>query len=152
MRGEGGTGFGMTWQMCLWARMYEGDTAYRLFRNLVAQNTCTNLFSKCYTTLQVDGSSGCTAGIAEMLLQSHEGIIHLLPALPKVWSMGNIKGLRARSGFEVDIKWQNRKLASTTIHSRRGHSCQVRYGNKVVTFKTKKGESFILNGNLDKID
>jgi alpha-L-fucosidase 2 len=152
MRGEGGTGFGMTWQMCLWARMYEGETALRLFGNLVRQNTCANLFSKCYTTLQVDGSFGCTAGIAEMLLQSHEGVIHLLPALPKAWSTGMIKGLKARGGFEVDIEWQNGKLASTTINSARGHPRQVRYGNKVVTFKTKKGESLILNGNLDKID
>lgn len=138
MRGQGGTGFGMAWQMCLWARMYEGDTALRLFRNLVAQNTCPNLFSKCYTTLQVDGSLGCTAGIAEMLLQSHEGEIHLLPALPKEWSTGSIKGLRARGGFEVDIDWKGNKLTSTTIHSTLGHPCQVCYGSKVLLSKRRK--------------
>jgi len=148
MRGEGGTGFGMTWQMCLWARMYEGDTAYRLFRNLVAQNTCTNLFSKCYTMLQIDGSSGCTAGIAEMLLQSHEGRIHLLPALPNAWPTGSIKGLRARGGFQVDIEWRNGRLKSAKINSKLGNPYKVCYGDIIVDYETKAGKSIVLNGKL----
>ena len=107
LRGEGGTGFGMAWQMCIWARMYDGDRAHRWFKKLVARNTCPNLFSKCYGTLQVDGTGGATAGIAEMLMQSHEGEIHLLPALPLAWPTGRVAGLRARGGIEVDIGWKD---------------------------------------------
>jgi len=151
MRGEGGTGFGMTWQMCLWARMYEGDTAYRLFKNSVAQNTCPNLFSKCYTTLQVDGSFGCTAGIAEMLLQSYASEIHLLPALPKAWPTGSIKGLRARGGFEVDIVWKDGKLTAATIRSMLGNKCKVRYGSTVADPPGRAGKSIKLNGRLEQI-
>ena len=149
MRGEGGTGFGHAWQMCLWARMYEGDTALRLFRNLVTQNTCPNLFSKCYSTLQVDGSFGCSAGIAEMLLQSHAGEIHLLPALPKAWAAGSIQGLRARGGFEVDMEWQNGKLTGATINSKLGNPYKVRYGD--IDYETKAGKSTELNGKLQQI-
>jgi len=143
-RGEKGTGFGHTWQMCLWARMYEADTAHRLFRNLISDNTCLNLFSKCYTTLQMDGSSGCTAGIAEMLLQSHAGEIHLLPALPETWATGSVQGLRARGGFEVNISWKDGKLEKTVIRSLNGRDFKVRYGVKVIKFETEAGKSYTI--------
>lgn len=151
MRGEGGTGFGMTWQMCLWARMFEGDIAHRLFRNLIRQNTHPNLFSNCYEVLQVDGSFGCTAGIAEMLIQSHSGEIHLLPALPKAWSEGKVTGLCARGGFEVDITWKDGKLTGAMIRSKLDNPCKVRYGDIIIDYKTSSGKSIELNGQLKRI-
>jgi alpha-L-fucosidase 2 len=151
MRGEEGTGFGMTWQMCLWARMRDGDKAHRLLKNEVSVNTCINLFSKCFGTPQVDGTFGATAGIAEMLLQSHAGQIHLLPALPTAWSNGSVQGLCARGGFEVDIVWKDGKLTNATIRSTLGNKCEVRYGSTVVDFKTKPGKSIKLNDKLEHI-
>ncbi len=149
-RGRGGTGFGMTWQMCLWARNYKPEIAHIMFQNLIRRNTYPNLFSKCYDALQVDGTFGCTAGIAEMLLQSHLGVIHLLPALPGAWPNGSVQGLCARGGFEVDIVWKDGKLTGATIRSKLGNSCKVRYGDIIVDYKTKVGESIKLNGKLQR--
>ncbi len=151
MRGEGGTGFGMTWQMCLWARMKDGDKAYRLFKNEVRANTCINLFSKCFGTPQVDGTFGAVAGIAEMLLQSPTGQIHLLPALPRAWPNGSVKGLCARGGFEVDMTWKNGNLTAATIRSKLGNKCTVRYGSAAVELETKPGNAYRLNGKLKQI-
>lgn len=150
LRGRGGTGFGMTWQMCLWARNYKPEIAHIMFQNLIRRNTYPNLFSKCYDALQVDGTFGCTAGIAEMLLQSHLGVIHLLPSLPGAWPNGSVQGLCARGGFEVDIAWKDGKLTGATIRSKLGNPCKVRYGDIIVDYKTKVGESIKLNGKLQR--
>jgi len=152
MRGEGGTGFGMTWQMCLWARMRNGDKAHRLLKNEVRVNTCINLFSKCYGTPQVDGTSGAVAGIAEMLLQSHAGKIHLLPALPSAWPNGSVKGLCARGGFEVDMTWKNGSLTAAAIRSKLGNKCKVRYGDMAVELETEAGRGYRLNDKLRQIE
>lgn len=101
--------------------------------------------------LVVDGNLGATAAIAEMLVQSHEGEIHLLPAIPKALSKGNVKGLMARGGFEVDIEWADGSLVSASIESKLGNACKIRYGEKVMSFKTKKDKTYRFDGRLEKI-
>jgi alpha-L-fucosidase 2 len=150
LRGEGGTGFGQAWQVCIWARMRNPRTAHRLFRNLIRDNTNVNLFSRCYDALQVEGSLGITAGIAEMLLQSHDSTIHLLPALPEQWSNGSVRGLCARGGFVVDMAWKGGSLDEVTIHSGLGNPCTVRHGDTTVTLDTTRGESISLDGKLQQ--
>jgi len=101
--------------------------------------------------LVVDGNLGATAAIAEMLMQSHEGEINLLPAIPKALSKGSVKGLLARGGFEVDIQWANGSLTSTSIKSKLGNDCRIRYGEKVISFETKKDKTYRFDGRLNKI-
>jgi alpha-L-fucosidase 2 len=150
-RGDGGTGFSMAWKACCWARLRDGDHALLCLKNLVAQQTCPNLFSKCFRAPQVDGSFGATAAIAEMLLQSHGGEIHLLPALPKAWSWGAVRGIRARGGFEVDIAWKDGDLTEATIRSSVGLPTRVRYGANVVDVQTEAGGSCRVNGALERM-
>ncbi len=147
-RGDGGTGFSMAWKMNLWARLRDGDRAHRLFQNLIDENTCVNLLSKCYSTPQVDGTFGACAGIAEMLLQSHAGVIHLLPALPKAWPDGSVMGLRARGGFEVDVRWKDSKLVRATIRSQADHACRVRYAGQTIELKTQGGKPYQFDGKV----
>ena len=125
-RGDAGTGFGMAWKAACWARLLDGDHANVCLANLVARQTCPNLFSICFSAPQVDGSFGATAAIAEMLLQSQAGEIQLLPALPQAWADGEVNGLRARGGFTVDEVWAHGRLVSATIHSTLGGPCTVR--------------------------
>jgi alpha-L-fucosidase 2 len=137
-RGDGGTGFSRAWKMALYARLYDGNKANDIFKGYIKEQCYASLFAKCGKPLQVDGSLGLTAAVTEMLMQSHEGVIHLLPALPDEWKNGEIKGVKARGGFELSFKWANNKLVQVDILSLKGEVCNIQYTGAAVLLLNKK--------------
>ncbi len=146
-RGDGSTGWSYAWRIPLWARVGDGDMAYRQLSLLLAKRTLPNLFDLC-GPFQIDGNFGATAGLAEMLLQSHQRtadgavIIDLLPALPKAWSTGSVTGLRARDGFIVDLAWRDGRLVSARIAATLDASALVRFNGTEKLIPFTRGEIF----------
>ena len=152
-RGDGATGWSMGWKLNQWARLHDGNRSYILYGNLLKNGTADNLWD-IHPPFQIDGNLGGTAGVTEMLLQSHARYIDLLPSLPDAWSNGSITGLRARGNFGVDIKWSNGKLTKARITSGSGEDCRIRYGNQTITFPTKRNKNYTIilkDGNLTTV-
>lgn len=143
-RGDGATGWSMGWKLNQWARLHDGNRAYKLFGNLLKNGTLDNLWDT-HPPFQIDGNFGGTAGVTEMLMQSHMGFIHLLPALPDAWKDGEVKGLCAKGNFELDIHWKNGSLSSVTVLSKNGGNCGLRYKDDKFVLKTVKSKSYTLN-------
>jgi alpha-L-fucosidase 2 len=141
IRGDEATGWGIGWRLNLWARLHDGEHAYKILTMLLrSERTYPNMFDA-HPPFQIDGNFGGTSGIAEMLLQSCAGEIELLPALPKAWPNGSVKGLRARGGFELDVQWKDSKLVNVTVRSLAGGSCRLRYGAFTRDLNLAKGQS-----------
>ena len=164
MRGDEGTGWSMGWKVNFWARLKDGDRAYRLINNLLRLTGSSrteytgggvfpNLFDA-HPPFQIDGNFGVSSGIAEMLLQSHrrdakgDYILELLPALPSAWPTGSIKGLCARGGFVVDIAWEDGRLQRAEIQSRSGQHCAICYNKVQIELRTERGTTYLLDGDL----
>ena len=164
LRGDGASGWSRAWKTNLWARLGDGDRANKVFKGYLKEQCFPSLFAICARQFQVDGSLGVAAGITEMLLQSHEGYIDLLPALPSEWADGHFDGVCARGGFELDFSWKNKALTSLEILSKAGIPCNLKTDKKIkvysdgqqikvkklkngiVEFKTTKGKTYTIAG------
>jgi len=145
-KGGGHTGWSAAWLINQYARLQDGEKALESLNTVLSKSTSPNLFGQ-HPPFQMDANFGATAGIAEMLIQSQNGIIHLLPALPNDWPSGEVKGLRARGGYEVDIKWSNGKLVSAQIFSEKGGEVNIKYGNtqEKLAVKARGKANFTVN-------
>ena len=150
-RGDEGTGWSLAWKICLWARFLDGDHAHKMVEMLLspANDPNSDVRGGCYPNLfdahppfQIDGNFGGAAGMVEMIMQSHEGYIQLLPALPKQWNTGSIHGLRARGGFEINMDWKNSKVTKLAIKSLAGQPLHLRYNGKDIEQKTAAGKMY----------
>ena len=154
IRGDGGTGWAMAWKINFWARLRDGNHAFGILKNglryvdatqvsVRGGGTYANLFDA-HPPFQIDGNFGGTAGITEMLLQSHAGYIHLLPALPDNWQSGSIKGVRARGGFTIDMEWKESRITRLSVTSHSGGTCRIREATSPheEVIETEKGKTY----------
>lgn len=155
-RGDDGTGWSEAWKLNCWARLEDGPHAYNLVKLLISP---VNNYGRLYDNLwdahppfQIDGNFGFTSGVAEMLLQSHDDVIKLIPALPEQWATGHANGLCARGGFTINQEWKNGQLVSAEIYSKSGNTCTVSYQGETISFATEKGKTYRLNSVLELED
>jgi len=149
--GGGHTGWSRAWIINFFARLKDGEKAYENLLALLKKSTMNNLFDN-HPPFQIDGNFGGTAGITEMLLQSHSGEVELLPALPSAWGKGHIYGLMARGGFQVDIDWENGKLTKTRIISKLGNPLKLTYSGQFIEMKnTDKGKEYLFGPDLKSL-
>ena len=147
-RGDTATGWSRALKISVWSRLLDGDRSYSILNSMLKEMIVPNLLNT-HPTFQIDANFGYAAGVCEMLIQSHLGEINLLPALPKAWPTGNVKGICARGGFVVDMAWKDSKLTEARISSNHGGTIPIRYGDKIIQLETKKNESYTLNGKLE---
>jgi alpha-L-fucosidase 2 len=126
-RGDASTGWSRAWKMALWARLNDGNRANKIYKGYLKEQCTTSMFALCGNSLQVDGSFGVSAAVTEMLMQSHDGFIKLLPALPDEWREGSFKGVCARGAFELDFTWKNKTIKQLNILSKAGKDCSIEY-------------------------
>lgn len=152
-RGDPATGWSMGWKVCLWARLLDGNRAYKLITDQLTPTLSTDVYGRggtypnlfdAHPPFQIDGNFGCTAGIAEMLLQSHEGVVHVLPALPDKWADGKATGLVARGGFVVDVSWQSGNVVELKVLSRIGGRMSIRCNDILYEVETEAGNEYTL--------
>ena len=156
LRGDEGTGWSKAWKINFWARLQDGDHAYRMIQSLVhptrergfseGGGLYPNLFDA-HPPFQIDGNFGLTSGIVQMLLQDEDGAtvdIHLLPALPSVWPAGRVTGLRTRGGFTIDLRWSGGALTQAVLHATRAGVARVRYRGQVREYRMRAGEAVVL--------
>ncbi len=146
IRGDKATGWATAWRINLWDHLADGDHAFDILKFLLSpERTYPNMFDA-HPPFQIDGNFGGASGIAEMLLQSGEGEIELLPALPKAWPDGRVQGLRARGGFEVDMAWKDGRFTEAVIHSLAGNPARLRYGSATRDVRFSKGKTLRWDG------
>ena len=138
-KGGGHTGWSRAWIINFYARLLEGNKAHKNILALQRKSTLPNLLDV-HPPFQIDGNFGVVSGITEMLMQSHNGEVHLLPALPDAWASGSIKGIVAKKGFEIDMTWELGKLKTLVVTSKLGNTLNLRYNDEVKQVETKKGE------------
>jgi alpha-L-fucosidase 2 len=154
-RGDAATGWSLGWKINLWARFKDGDHTYRLIQMLLSPakggaGSYPNLFDA-HPPFQIDGNFGGAAGIGEMLVQSHTKYIDILPALPSALPNGEVKGICARGGFVLNIKWNGGRLEEAEILSNAGQECLLRYNGKELEIATQKGKRYKVNGELQQV-
>jgi len=148
LRGDAGTGWAKAWKIALWARLLEGDHAHLLLRSQLAESTLPNMFDT-HPPFQIDGNFGAAAAIAEMLLQSDDDVVSLLPALPSAWPQGRVRGLRARGGVRVDMEWANGRLIQAALTSDSERKVIARNGGRSTELTLHSGRLVRLGVDLN---
>ncbi len=148
-RGDGATGWSKAWKINIWARLHDGNRAYKLLSEQIRGNYYNNLFGF-HPPFQIDGNFGYASGLCEMLIQSHMGKIHLLPALPTAWAKGQVTGLRVRGGYEVDMTWDANRLTRVVVRgvSNTNTPCTIMYGDNTKTMNVARGTRAVLDASL----